>query len=417
MAALAAALAMLGLSRAAIPQVAPGTLATGRPAPAMACTPHSFPQRTQRSFAVDPTDERKLYIGVEQDGFFRSVDGGATWMRASSGLKAWPREGGAGLCYEEFYETVINPRNPDELCIARAGGPGVLATQSSAGNNGVYCSTDGALTWTQRIGPTTNAAALSLAADPRDFQVMYLGVNGGPCSNPPPACAPGTYFNTRGAIYKTTDGGATWAELDSLYVQDLRVAAVRIDPRDPDVVVASTFGKFPAGPPGNFDAARQIGVLRSTDAGQTWTASTSGMGADPREQALLALAIAPQNGARVFVTASSSRSYWSEDGGRTFHATRRVEVAAFDPHDPTGRHMLGANEGDIVESRDGGRNWTVRARTPGYVSRERGQPTQVTWSAKEAGHIFLSGPYASVHESVDGGTTWRQILSSDRLPQ
>ncbi len=383
----------------------------------MACTPHSFPQRTQRSFAVDPTDDRRLYVGVEQDGFFKSIDGGATWTKASAGLKAWPREGGPGLCFEEFYETIINPRDPDQLCIARAGGPGTLATPSSAGNNGVYCSTDAAATWTQRVGPTTNVAALSLAADPRDFQVMYLGVNGGPCSNPPPVCAPGTYFNTRGALYKTTDGGVTWLELDALYVPDLRVPIVRVDPRTPDVVVASTFAKLPSGGAGNFAAAPQLGVLRSTDAGRTWVASTAGMSADPREQALLDLAIAPQNGARMFVTASSNRSYWSDDGGRTFQATRRVDIAAFDPHDAAGLRLLGANEGDIVESRDGGRTWTVRSRTPGYVSRERGQPTQIVWSLQDANHVFLSGPYAAVHESRDGGMTWTQILSAERLPR
>ena len=87
----------------------------------VSCVPHSFPQRTQRSFAVDPTDDRTLYVGVEQEGFFKSVDGGATWARASSGLKAWARDDGSVLpCFEEFYETVINAKNPAQLCIARA---------------------------------------------------------------------------------------------------------------------------------------------------------------------------------------------------------------------------------------------------------------------------------------------------------
>src|SRR3990172_7697033 len=138
-------------------------------APALDCKPHSFPQRTQRSLAVDPSDDRKLYIGVEQEGFFKSTDGGATWQRASNGIKAWNRLDGSGLCYEEFYSTVIDPKNPDRICISMAGSPGTIGLRTSAANNGVYCSSDAGETWTQMVSPTMNTAVYALVADPRDF--------------------------------------------------------------------------------------------------------------------------------------------------------------------------------------------------------------------------------------------------------
>ena len=382
------------------------------------CTPHSFPQRTQRSFAIDPTAERVLYVGVEQEGFFKSTDGGLSWSRADTGIKAWPRADGSGRpCYEEFYDIVINPANPRELCIAMAGGPGVIGTPSTAANNGVYCSTDAAATWTQRLSPGMNAAVLGLAADTRDFATMYAGVNGGPCSNPPPACAPGTYFNSRGAIYKTIDGGATWTELDALFQPDLRVNVLRIDARNPDVVVAASFSKLAGGGPGNFGEAVQIGVLRSIDAGETWSASTRGMNRDAREQALLDLDVAPQNAMRVFVSAASNRSYWSDDGGVTFHPTQRMATVAFDPHDARCLHLLGCNGENIVESRDGGSTWRANGRTPGFVSYEQGVPTRIAWSPSDPRHIFIAGPYAAVYDSTDGGATWRPLLSSSKLPR
>ena len=57
-----------------------------------------------------------------------------------------------------------------------------------------YCSNDGANTWAQRVTPKMNTAVYALAADPTNFNVMYAGVNSGPCSNPPPVCQPKTYF-------------------------------------------------------------------------------------------------------------------------------------------------------------------------------------------------------------------------------
>jgi hypothetical protein len=65
--------------------VAPAQVGAPR-SPTLACASFSFTQRTQRSFAVDPTDDRTMYIGVAQEGFFKSMDGGATWVRASTGL-------------------------------------------------------------------------------------------------------------------------------------------------------------------------------------------------------------------------------------------------------------------------------------------------------------------------------------------
>ncbi|NQW23096.1 MAG: hypothetical protein HQ475_06595 [SAR202 cluster bacterium] len=384
----------------------------------MNCAPHSYPQRTQRSLAVDPLDDNKIYIGVEQEGFFKTVDGGTTWVRAVNGLKAWNRTEGPGLCYEEFYSTIIDPKDSNHICISMAGGPGTIGlANTSAGNNGVYCSVDGAKSWVQRVSPDMNTAVYSITPDPTDFGTMYAGVNGGACSNLPPVCEADTYFNTIGSVYKTTDGGITWTELDTLATRDVRIIVVRTNPLDPDSVIAATFSKVTVqgGGAGKFEESHQLGVIRSQDGGQTWTSSVKGMNSSPNEQALLGLEISPLNPSRLYVTASSNASYWSSDWGETFHPSRRMTAFVFDSFDTTGLHMLGSNGESMQESHDGGATWTVISATPGYISFDKGYPTTMVWSKNDANTVFMAGPYASIYKSTDVGRTWSQLLSGDLL--
>lgn len=368
---------------------------------------------------MDPTNDNVVYIGVEQDGFFKSFDGGATWQKIVNGVRAWDRTDGNGLCYEEFYETVIDAKDPARVCFSQAGSPGTLASLNSARNNGIYCSGDGGKTWSQRLSPTMNTAVYTLAVDPNDFDTMYAGVNGGACSTPPPVCQPDTYFNTTGAIYKTTDGGKTWTELNARYEKDMRVVAVRVDQSDPKVVIAATFSKLSAasGGAGNFASSVQHGVLRSVDGGMTWTSSVSGMNSDPREQALLFMEVASANALQVYVTASSNPSYWSADGGKTFNKAARMTALAFDPHDPSGLHLIGCSGDSIKESRDGGKTWKTLSKTPGFVSVGKGLPTDFEWSRQDPKVIYMSGPYAALYKTADGGATWSQVLSPEKLPK
>lgn len=80
--------------------MAAGVLVLAHPAEAqvVACTPHSYPQRTDQSLAVDPFDDRIVYVGVESEGFFKTTDGGATWRRIVQCIRAFQRVSG-GLCY------------------------------------------------------------------------------------------------------------------------------------------------------------------------------------------------------------------------------------------------------------------------------------------------------------------------------
>ena len=388
------------------------------------CTPHSYPQRTDQSLAVDPFDDRIVYVGVEGEGYFKTTNDGATWTRIVEGIRAFPK-GAGGLCYSEFFDTVIDPRNPEHVCLAMAGSPGTLDVVQAA-YQGVYCSDTGGATWEQRVGATMNTAIYALAIDPTDSQVLYAGSNANPASYT--GADPNQLFNTVGVVYKSADGGRTWSELPTGFVRGTRVTDIRVDPANPAVVYASTFGLLSGG--GSAYLETQYGVLRSADGGATWISMKSGLGAELRHQAIFRMDLSPRNPARLIVSVADTSYYLSSDGASSFSRpaspTSQAGIMQFDPNDATGRRIVGLSQSgtQVVESLDGGQSWRAIGNLPaetlnnGDPSRPTGvRPSDIAISHQDPRVMYLSGSHGSVYRSGDGGATWRKVLSGSSLPE
>ncbi len=406
-----------------VPVLALGSAAAAG-AQSVDCTPHSYPQRTDQSLAVDPFDDRIVYVGVEGEGYFKTVNDGASWTRIVTGVRSFDKRGG-GQCYSEFFDTVVDPRNPEHVCFAMAGSPGTLEMMQSA-NQGVYCSDDGGARWEQRVGPTMNTAIYALAIDPVDSQTLYAGSNANPASFT--GANPDQLFNTRGVIYKSRDGGRTWEELPTGLVKGTRVTGLRIDPASPATVYASTFGLLSGG--GNNYLETQFGVLKSTDGGATWTSMKVGMGPEARHQAIFRMDLSLRDPSRMIVSISDTSYLLSRDGAASFTPptapSSQQGIMRFDPTDPTGLRIVGLSQSgtQVVESRDGGNTWrqigTLPADTAnnGAPSRPTGvRPSDIEISRQNARIIYLSGSHGSVYRTADGGATWTKVLSGTNLPQ
>jgi hypothetical protein len=179
-------------------------LASDAAAQAVTCSPHSYPQRTDQSLAVDPFDDRIVYVGVEGEGFFKTTDDGRTWRRIVDGIRAFAKIGG-GYCYSEFFDTAIDPRNPEHVCIAMAGTPGTLDIIQAA-YQGVYCSNDGGSHWEQRVAEGMNTAIYVLAIDPTDSATIYAGSNANAASFP--GADPDRLFNRVGVVHNPWTAGS-----------------------------------------------------------------------------------------------------------------------------------------------------------------------------------------------------------------
>jgi photosystem II stability/assembly factor-like uncharacterized protein len=169
---------------------------------------------------------RILYVTAFGRGVYRSDDGGASWRVHNNGL-------GDNL---HAWRLVGEPSRSVYLLVARD------YRQGESAPGGVYCTSDGAVTW-RRLDVSDEAPfPTDLCMAPDDPDVMYL-------SAWPIGLADGV---AHGGILRSGDGGMTWERLPA---PGEYVYALTIDPREPAVMYATMWHE---------------GVFRSGDEGRSW---------------------------------------------------------------------------------------------------------------------------------------------------
>ena len=119
----------------------------------------------------------------------------------------------------------MDPHNP---WVVWAGSGENNSQRSVAFGDGVYRTLDGGANW-ENMGLPESEHIGMIAIDPRDTRTVYVAAQG-------PLWRSG---GDRG-LYKTSDGGKTWARV--LHVSDdTGINEVHMDPRNPDVLYASAY--------------------------------------------------------------------------------------------------------------------------------------------------------------------------------
>src|ERR1043166_94761 len=138
---------------------------------------------------------------------------------------------------------------------AGAGEPGrPLGFYFGAVDGGVWKTTHGGEAWRNGTDRGSDIASVgAIAVAPSDPNVIYVGAGE----------ADWREDLTHGeGMWRSTDGGATWRHLG---LADTRhIAAVRVDPANPDVVYVAAMGHA-------FGPNATRGVFRSTDGGHSWS--------------------------------------------------------------------------------------------------------------------------------------------------
>src|SRR6185503_20961482 len=154
-------------------------------------------------------------------------------------------------------------------------------------------STSGALGTWQSLGPgNVGGRTRALLVDPINPDVMYAAA-------------------VAGGIWKTTNGGDSWAPLND-FLANIAVTCMAIDPSNPNVLYAGTGEGF-----FNADGVRGAGIFKSNDAGAHWTRLPATI-SNANFFFISDIVVSPANPQHVY-TATRTGVWRSLDGGNSWN--------------------------------------------------------------------------------------------------
>jgi len=138
--------------------------------------------------------------------------------------------------------------------------------RSSQAGCGIYKSTDGGKTWAHMGLQDTNTIA-RIVVHPQNPDIVYVAASGHEWTD-----------NAERGVFKTTDGGKTWEKI--LFINE-RTGAIDLvmDPSDSNTLFAATWQRVRLkwNDPRNFSGYSESGIYKTTDGGKTWKSINSGL--------------------------------------------------------------------------------------------------------------------------------------------
>ncbi|MEN9303487.1 MAG: hypothetical protein RL264_1916 [Bacteroidota bacterium] len=332
---------------------------------------------------MHPTNSRVVYIGTAGGGVWKSVDGG---VRFNS-------------IFDKYCQSIgtvkIDPRDPDNTVWV---GTGETWTRNSVSmGDGIYKTTDGGKSWTN-MGLAKSDRIASIQIHPENSNVVYVGVLGALWGD----------SEERG-VFKTTDGGKTWTKI--LFVNaKTGCSDLIIDPNNPNTLYAS-FWEFRRTAYSFSSGGNNSAIYKSTDGGATWNKIHKGI---PNGQlGRIALAISPSKTNVLYAVVEAEKAeekglYRSEDGGNSwqflcgdFGLTVRpfyFSRITVDPKNPDIIAKAGLF-GSI--SRDGGKTFKNLGAMHSDIH-------DIAFDPKDSDKLFVATD-GGLYRSFNGGTTMEII--------
>ena len=255
------------------------------------------PPRGGRVVAVagDPKRPNLFYFGAVAGGVWKTTDAGVTWTNISDGY------------FKSASVGAIAVADADPNVIYVGMGETTIRTDVSHGD-GVYKSTDGGQSW-QHLGLAATRHIGKIRIHPQNPDIAYVAALGH-------AFGP----NPERGVYRTQDGGKTWA---LVLHKSNKAGAVDLsfDPHHPAVLYATLWEaqrNFWSLSSGGEDS----GLWKSSDGGDTWSEITRAKGL-PQSGLIgkIGVAASPAKAGRVWALIESQEApglYRSDDYGATW---------------------------------------------------------------------------------------------------
>lgn len=342
------------------------------------------PYRGGRVTAVEgiASKPHTFFMGSTGGGVWKTTDAGNSWKNISDG---YFKVGSIGAIE-------VSQSDPNVMYV----GTGSDAPRGNISTGkGIYKTTDGGKTW-KHVGLRDGGQIGEIRVHPDNPDLVYAAVLGnifGP--------------NPQRGVFRSKDGGKTWEKV--LYLSDKTGAVdVEIDPNNPRILYAG-FWRTEREPWTLIDGAREGGVYKSKDGGDSWERVGGGL---PKNELLgkVDVAISPANSDRIWVMQQAKKEesgglYRSDDGGESWkrvNGKHKLRQRAWyythifaDPRDEETVYVLNT---DFYKSTDAGDSFDEIDVPHGDV--------HSLWLNPNNPDIMVNSNDGGANVTLNGGKTW-----------
>ena len=405
-------------------------------------SPRVYPSGNRSQLSLTVTEYQKYQQGLAQSRTGHQIAASNTWSYFNpTGI---PVGAGAG----RVNCVTPDPANPSILWLGTPDG-------------GIWKSTNGGVNWTTNSDLFPDLGISDIAIQPGNSQIMYLATGD----------RDGYYTGGGGHVYtygimKSTDGGSTWTNISTMTItSNDMMSRLLIDPSNTqNIYAAGSFGIIkstdagaswnsimPSGDPifsmefkpGNSSTiyAAGKGFYVSTDAGNTWSNSSTGL---PSSTYRMSIGVTPANSAYVYILSAdpSGKSingvYRSTDAGLSFSTqmTGPPNLMGFNQDGSDGgvgqsfyTLTLGVSQTNANElmtggvnmwkSTDGGATWgaqsiTYWADTHTAADYVHADIHQILYTGTSS---VLVGCDGGIFKTTDGGASWTDLCGDLQIGQ
>jgi photosystem II stability/assembly factor-like uncharacterized protein len=356
------------------------------------------------TFQVDLHHPGTIYLGFGSGNLWKTTNNGLTWKPIFENQPSYGvgdvalAPSNTNIIYLGTGETLKKPRN------------------FTMPGTGVYRSDDGGETW-RHIGLSDTWHIGKVTVHPTNPDIVYVAAVGHLWST-----------NSNRGIYRSINGGKTWEHV--LFVNDRTGANdIVISPSNPEIVYASMWESYPG------VSGANSGIYKSTDGGKTWAKSDMGLPEDAGK-GRIGLAVSYQNPDKVYAlldhrekpkaaegpAPGAAEVYQSLDGGKSWKRTHADDLMIFsvigwyfadivvDPRNDDELYALGVR---MAHSTDGGKTFSLVGGDVYHLFPNPAEPLHLDqcelWiNPTNTNHLALAND-GGFYVSHDKGATWLHL--------
>ena len=241
-----------------------------------------------------------------------------------------------------------------------------------ATGGGLWKTTDGGQSWAPVTdGQLTSASVGAVAVSESNPDVVYIGMGESPIR--------GNIMAGDG-VYKSIDAGKTWKHIGFTEAQN--ISRIRIDPTNPDIVYVAAFGRYSV-------PNEERGVFKSTDGGTTW------------KKVLF------RDGKTAAIDLSMDRKN-----------PKVLYAGLWEAYRKEYQMSSGGPGSGLFKSTDAGETWTELTHNPGLPSGVIGK-VGVSVSGANSNRVWamIENENGGLFRSDDAGATWSRINENRNIRQ